>query len=277
MDRDFSRSCKEHGGRKKRSLPDGSRSPSRFSCRNQNARNDVGKPDAAQIQRPLRRTKVSIRELLNPNDSEQILQSPRAQSGLMRNSPELDSQSTRPESGHAGKRSRVLGEVTDLLPKTLIQLSVMGSASGAGPSSGVVLQRTTEGGSAEENRRSHNGGGAAQSHKLCCEICGKMVHWTSITQHRATHNPNRERHSCRQCEKSYMSKGALTKHMQIHDPRCRFYCSGCDKQFISRSHLERHMHVHDPQTRPRFECDGCGKTFVQRWCFTKHKREACRR
>ncbi|OGE48798.1 hypothetical protein PENARI_c026G06958 [Penicillium arizonense] len=75
---------------------------------------------------------------------------------------------------------------------------------------------------------------------------------SSLAKHLKTHNPEAIRFHCEfpDCERSYTQKSDLTKHLKIHNPeRIRFHCEfpNCERSYTQKSHLARHLKTHDEE------------------------------
>ncbi|XP_041664328.1 zinc finger protein 3-like [Cheilinus undulatus] len=64
---------------------------------------------------------------------------------------------------------------------------------------------------------------------------------------------------CSECEKSFIKKSDMVKHMIVHTGEKLFSCLVCGKSFTQRGHYKRHSVVHTGE-KP-FSCSTCGKRF----------------
>ncbi|XP_035713854.1 zinc finger protein 525-like [Folsomia candida] len=138
--------------------------------------------------------------------------------------------------------------------------------------------------------------------KAKCQICGQILKTSRILRtHMARMHTNRERPRCPtchrvffdsanlrghikavhstserpripctfpHCEKSYLRKNDLARHVQIEHSQIpiRFRCALCEKEFKTRAKLERHILTHT--TEKPCKCTTCGKSFA---CMTAIK------
>ena len=75
--------------------------------------------------------------------------------------------------------------------------------------------------------------------------------------------------SCLVCNRSYLSKKSLNRHMRIHDDSKSINCDVCLKNFPSKSHLEQHYRIHTGQ-KP-FACQICDRKFAQKSNLVQHQ------
>lgn len=64
---------------------------------------------------------------------------------------------------------------------------------------------------------------------------------------------------CPTCQRTFLSKTNLRRHMQTHSGLKPHHCSFCDLSFLRLSHLQRHLRTHTGE-RP-FTCSECSKKY----------------
>ncbi|XP_052746277.1 zinc finger protein ZFP2 isoform X2 [Bicyclus anynana] len=94
-----------------------------------------------------------------------------------------------------------------------------------------------------------------------CHQCGKSFqNTTQLRDHIRSHNGER-RYQCDTCDKRFVGKINLVKHMQLHS-NTRHQCNMCGKTFSDKSNAKRHILTHSADTRPYHKCDVCDKSFT---------------
>lgn len=66
-------------------------------------------------------------------------------------------------------------------------------------------------------------------------------------------------YKCTECDKSFINKDTLSKHMSAHLEERNFKCGKCGKLFKRLSHVREHIKIH-AGSRP-FPCTVCEKSF----------------
>ncbi|XP_061539418.1 zinc finger protein 2-like isoform X1 [Phycodurus eques] len=83
---------------------------------------------------------------------------------------------------------------------------------------------------------------------------------------------------CSECGKTFVHKGAFTRHMRTHSGEKPFKCAVCAKGFSLKANMKRHMAIHHELsggsarhgTSVQFGCSVCGKTFGQKEHLIAH-------
>ncbi|XP_071131123.1 zinc finger protein ZFP2-like [Mytilus edulis] len=73
-------------------------------------------------------------------------------------------------------------------------------------------------------------------------------------------------HTCEVCDKQFVSRSSMTRHMAIHSKP--FKCGECGKDFGRVEALQVHMSKHAITTP--YKCDMCGKCFCEPEILQKH-------
>ncbi|XP_018401745.1 PREDICTED: zinc finger protein OZF-like [Cyphomyrmex costatus] len=115
-----------------------------------------------------------------------------------------------------------------------------------------------------------------------CGTCNKEFKdkW-HLRRHEKIHNGEKT-FECEYCEKIFLQKGNLSKHViakHNNDGCCKdskdkydvsvpHKCGTCNKEFKDKWHLRRHEKIHNGEKT--FECEYCGKIFSQKGNLSKH-------
>lgn len=96
-----------------------------------------------------------------------------------------------------------------------------------------------------------------------CGACGKQYSrsWELKKHVRREHLMERN-HKCQLCDKAFLLKSGLQKHMLVHSDAKDFACDGCDKRFKTKCALLVHRLSHTNE-KP-FKCNICEQAFTQK-------------
>nr|XP_027228247.1 oocyte zinc finger protein XlCOF6-like [Penaeus vannamei] len=112
-----------------------------------------------------------------------------------------------------------------------------------------------------------------QHTKECiCSICNrKLCSKTSLKDHMKIHN-NDKPHHCQYCGKSFTRFQHRRVHEKLHkvEELGAFQCNVCEKRFVVRSRLARHMLIHNKEKQ--FVCQLCNKRFARKDDLKNHER-----
>lgn len=128
----------------------------------------------------------------------------------------------------------------------------------------------------------------AKPHKCSIKECSKrFVTRRDLKNHEFTHFPNKPKpHKCSYCQKSFIKKIELTRHLYGHEPKTErprdYKCSDCDKAFTFRSDLRKHSITHQSKgvRERKHHCHLCDhKSFyrsehLKRHILSMHREEA---
>lgn len=92
-----------------------------------------------------------------------------------------------------------------------------------------------------------------------CMECGKVFRSLSaLASHQLTHKYPSRMHKCQLCNKSYIFKSMLNRHMEGHNGVQRYSCHICQSKFVWKSGLLSHIKSHVPK---RYRCSICHISF----------------
>ncbi|XP_055332191.1 uncharacterized protein LOC129584113 [Paramacrobiotus metropolitanus] len=101
-----------------------------------------------------------------------------------------------------------------------------------------------------------------------CLICNEYFKYSELQKHTESHVVE-ERFPCPSCTGTYPTYKSLTRHVQAaHDPSKVLICHLCQKVYVTRSRLNRHMLSHSNTFA--FICDHCGKQFKIKQQMQRH-------
>ena len=105
-----------------------------------------------------------------------------------------------------------------------------------------------------------------------CNNCDKFLFSkVQLRSHRlAIHNDETKYKpkKCKRCEKAFVQKDELIKHMVIHNMEIPFKCEHCSKTFTELRKLKSHLISHSIEKN--FVCQLCKKTFFRSHSLKRH-------
>lgn len=137
--------------------------------------------------------------------------------------------------------------------------------------------------------------------KLECS-CGKTYStFSGLNKHKSgqCNTRNKKIFPCKDCQKIYVTLGALKMHIRTHTLPCKckicgkafsrpwllqghirthtgekpFKCTHCDRAFADRSNLRAHLQTHSEVKK--YRCKNCSKTFSRMSLLIKHDENNC--
>ncbi|KAF6215651.1 hypothetical protein GE061_010407 [Apolygus lucorum] len=140
-----------------------------------------------------------------------------------------------------------------------------------------------------------------------CPFCAKSYStYSGLSKHQQFHcqanedsSSAKKTFSCKDCDKVYVSLGALKMHIRTHTLPCKcklcgkafsrpwllqghirthtgekpFTCPHCNRAFADRSNLRAHLQTHSDVKK--YSCPTCSKTFSRMSLLTKHSEGGC--
>lgn len=135
-----------------------------------------------------------------------------------------------------------------------------------------------------------------------CDGCNKSYStFSGLSKHKQFHCTSqvKKEFSCKYCEKTYVSLGALKMHIRTHTLPCKcklcgkafsrpwllqghirthtgekpFRCEHCGRAFADRSNLRAHLQTHSDIKK--YSCKSCSKTFSRMSLLLKHEDGCC--
>ncbi|BES99262.1 Protein suppressor of hairy wing [Nesidiocoris tenuis] len=104
-----------------------------------------------------------------------------------------------------------------------------------------------------------------------CELCGKKFNRRArLNEHTKFVHLGAKPFECVECQKTFIRKEDLTRHMIIHSGVRSHKCPICSKSFAMKSSLKVHLLTHTKE--PPRSCDECGRAFIRQDCLLRHMR-----
>ncbi|CAL4245862.1 unnamed protein product [Meganyctiphanes norvegica] len=107
-----------------------------------------------------------------------------------------------------------------------------------------------------------------RSYHYQCNLCDKtFLNRHHLVKHLRMHTEDKP-FQCSQCDKAFSYNSKLIEHQRIHSGEKPYQCSQCDKAFSRNSNLMYHLRIHTGD-KP-YQCSQCNKAFSQNSNLIKH-------
>ena len=84
------------------------------------------------------------------------------------------------------------------------------------------------------------------------------------------HDEFKRTYPCDLCQKSYIYKQDLKRHMQVHTGQYTYTCAQCGKGFSDKRRYTDHMRVH---AGLKYRCEFCAKPFISNTGYRDHLKQ----
>eukprot|EP00095_Tigriopus_kingsejongensis_P002910 maker-scaffold336_size202805-snap-gene-1.35 protein:Tk02910 transcript:maker-scaffold336_size202805-snap-gene-1.35-mRNA-1 annotation:"zinc finger protein 729-like" len=103
-----------------------------------------------------------------------------------------------------------------------------------------------------------------------CEVCQKtFVKREHLTKHLRIHKNDNKRYSCEYCQKAFRDRYELVRHTRRHTGDFPFRCETCGKGFLRRERYVTHVRIHTGE-KP-FVCAVCSRGYRDKRELKKHQ------
>lgn len=218
----------------------------------------------------------------------------------------VDQSSLSPTSSHTSYNSMISSSLRSSSPVSLPSSTPEDLSQIANHSVSVLMEKSSSCANILKVKKENNGEKLNGAPRYQCNDCGKSYStYSGLTKHTQFHCPAAEGNqakksfSCKNCDKVYVSLGALKMHIRTHTLPCKcqicgkafsrpwllqghirthtgekpFSCQHCHRAFADRSNLRAHLQTHSDVKK--YSCTSCSKTFSRMSLLTKHTEGGC--
>lgn len=121
----------------------------------------------------------------------------------------------------------------------------------------------------EDLLRKTTNGSATTLSSLGLVPTASLININSANNSTSGSNKNKERFTCKYCNKVFPRSANLTRHVRTHTGEQPYQCQFCSRSFSISSNLQRHVRNIHNKERP-FKCQLCDKSFGQQTNLNRH-------
>ena len=106
-----------------------------------------------------------------------------------------------------------------------------------------------------------------------CDICHKIV--SRLSSHKKYTHSDGKNFDCQICDKTFVTKSDLNKHIKTNHKRKEIVkpkCSKCEKEFVSAQNLKTHVLAIHEKLKEN-SCSFCSKSFFSKGHMKRHEEQ----